>query len=321
MRCSLIKDAKGLFEKGPEISQVKADGMFCNINVYQNGTVEMFSRSGKEIPVESYESIANEFKSKGFGLDFEFHGELLVKIDGEIAPREIGNGILNSVNSGKGQFESNQEPVFMVWDIVPLEHIKAKGKYEVPYIERLKTLTVFFGSALGWTKNPINVIETKSVKNMDEAMNHYRDCISRGLEGTILKKSSAIWKDGTSKEMFKLKIECDISLRVVGIEMGREHSKNEGRPAAMLLRSEDDKLRVSVTMKGDAMIDYIEANPDEYIDKIVEVRANAIMKPTGKNQYYSLFLPRLVEADYRRDKKDADTFQKIQDQFDSLVKV
>ncbi len=321
MRCSLIKDAKDVFSKGPAMSQVKADGMFCNINVIGGIHIDMFSCNGKQMPVEQYENIRQGMVSCGFGNNYQFHGELLVMEDGKILPREIGNGILNSVNSGKGYFASNQKPVFIVWDVIPLEYIKSKGKYNTPYSERFKILLTFFGNAFGEFKNPINVIETKFVNNMEEAYEHYYDCVSRGLEGTILKKSDAIWKDGTSKEMFKLKVECDISLRILEIQDGKEFSKNEGRPAALLCESECSNLRVSVTIKNEDMQNRIEANPDEYIDKIVEVRANNIMKPTGKNQYHSLFLPRLVEADYRKDKTEADTLEKIQAQFDSLVKV
>jgi len=320
MRCSLIKDAKDLFKNGSEISQVKADGMFCNINVYHNGNVEMLSRQGKPLPVEQYADIAQCFKKNRVELDYQYHGELLVKIDGKIVPREIGNGILNSVNSGKGKFESNQEPVFIVWDMIPIDYIKSKGKYNKPYIDRFNILLTFYGDALGSIKKPVNVIETKFVANMEEAMNHYRECIARGLEGTILKTKTAIWKDGTSKEMFKLKVECDMSLRVIEIEEGREHTKNEGRPAALLCESECGKLRVSVVIKNEDMQNRVEDNPDEWIDKIVEVRANSIMKPTGKNEFYSLFLPRLVESDYRTDKFEADSLSKIQDQFESLIK-
>lgn len=321
MRCSLIKDAKDVFSKGPAMSQVKADGMFCNINVIGGIHVDMFSRNGKQMPVEQYENIRQGMVACGFGNNYQFHGELLVSEDGKILAREIGNGILNSVNSGKGSFASNQKPVFIVWDVIPLEYIKSKGKYNTPYSQRFNLLLTFFGNAFGEFKNPINVIETKFVNNMEEAYEHYYDCVSRGLEGTILKKSDAIWKDGTSKEMFKLKVECDISLRIIDIQDGKEFSKNEGRPAALLCESECGNLRVSVTIKNEDMQNRIEANPDEYIDKIVEVRANNIMKPTGKNQYHSLFLPRLVEADYRKDKTEADTLEKIQAQFDSLVKV
>ncbi|WP_233889705.1 hypothetical protein [Paraburkholderia flagellata] len=60
------------------------------------------------------------------------HGEIVVLVDGVIASREIGNGIINRVSAG-GAFEENEQPVFQAWDQIPLSAVVPKGKYEVGY--------------------------------------------------------------------------------------------------------------------------------------------------------------------------------------------
>ena len=44
--------------------------------------------------------------------------------------------------------------------------------------------------------------------------------LSRGKEGVVLKNPTAIWRDGTSKEQVKLKLELDCDLKVIGFEEG-----------------------------------------------------------------------------------------------------
>ena len=61
----------------------------------------------------------------------------------------------------------------------------------------------------------------------------------------------------------------------------------------------DDKLKAEVSN-----------NRDDYLDKILTVRANSIMPPTNNNNQYSLFLPVFIE--FRLDKSEADDLQKIQ---------
>ncbi len=321
MRMSGISESRKckLFQNGDkEISQQKMDGMYCNLNIYTDGafyTATMSSRSGNELPIEEYHQIVNSIKFTNMKLAaYQFHGELLVEVDGVIAPREIGNGILNSVNRGKSTFAPNQSPVFVAWDVVPLNFIKNKGKYEVPYIKRLESINDFICDSRFF-----KIVDTEFVSSMQEAIEHYQKMVSLGYEGTILKYHNAIWRDGASKEMFKLKLEADVDLRVISIEEGKKHTKNENRPAALLCASEDNLLQVAVVIKNEQMQDYIERNPDEYIDKIVTVRANSIMSPKGKNEIYSLFLPRLVETNYRMDKNVADSLEHIQQQFNDLI--
>ena len=308
MRCSLPKDAK--FEEwnweAGALSQEKADGMFANIDHDAFGAVRITSRQGSQFPLEAFHELVHEVKSR-LQRDTQAHGELLVVKDGEILPRQIGNGMLNSVLEG-GSFEEGCAPIYKVWDSIPLYAVQPKGRYEAPYRNRLR------GIAIGLRDNPgslISVIETKVVNSLSEAYQHAGDLMKKGKEGTILKKGDAYWRDGTSKDQIKLKLEFEVDLVVVAIAAGKEGTKNEGRAGALTCETSDGLLRVDVTVKNEKMRDEVDANPDEWLGKVIVVLANDIMTPSESNDLHSLFLPRMIEAAYRTDKTVADDLARV----------
>jgi DNA ligase-1 len=323
MRCALLKDAKldtWTWEAGV-ISQEKADGMFMNIDHEEGGVVRMTSRQGTPFDVETFGVFADHVRAM-FPAGTQTHGEMLVVVNGEIAPREISNGILNRVAAG-GQFSHAETPRFFAWDQIPLAVVAPKGKYEVGYRERLKAMVKGMTNgprALGIQSAMIQVIPTKVVKSLEEAMTHYRDLLAQGKEGTIIKNGAATWKDGTSKEQIKLKLEVDVDLKVIAIAPGRVGTKNEGRAGAFTCETSEGGLRVDVTVKNEALRDEVDANPEKFIGGIIAVRANAVMKPSESNDRHSLFLPRMVEAGLRLDKSEPDTLTQVIAQFDAAVK-
>jgi len=319
MRCALLKDAKldtWTWAEGV-ISQEKADGMFMNLDTEAGGIVRLTSRAGSPFPIEAFEEVAKDARNT-YAPDTQTHGEMVVFVDGQIAAREIGNGILNRVAAG-GAFEANERPVFYAWDQIPLEAVVPKGKYEVGYRDRLKALLTQQVKNAG-VDTAIRVIPTRIVKSFEEAMAHYRELLAKGKEGTIIKNGNAIWKDGTSKEQIKLKLEVDVDLKITGIAPGRAGTKNEGRAGAFNCLSACGKLRVDVTVKNEDLRDAVDANGDDFIGRIIAVRANSVMKPSESSEFYSLFLPRMVEASYRADKTEADSLESIIAQFDAAVK-
>lgn len=317
MRCCLPKDAKlADFDwKLGVISQEKADGMFANINVEEGGFVAITSRQGSPFPIEAFAGLAAELADR-IPAGVQLHGELLVERDGEgILAREIGNGILNSVASG-GSFGANESPIYMVWDAIPLTAVVTKGKYDLPYVKRLNRIVQWLKATPG---TYVKLIETKVFHSLPEAYGHAGELMRRGKEGTVIKNPHAIWKDGTSKEQVKLKLEFSIDLKVVAIVPGREGTKNEGRAGSMTCETSDGLLRVDVTVKNEAMRDKVDANPSDWIGRVVEVTANDIMEPSDSSSLHSLFLPRMVEAAYRTDKTEADSLERVKAQKDAAV--
>lgn len=320
MRCSLPKAVK-LDEyswKQGVYSQLKADGMYANFDVTADGEVIIASRSGSIFPVEKFSKLVDVAKQI-LKRDTQTHGELLVKRNGAILPRQIGNGILNSVLKG-GEFGPNEEPVYEVWDQIARSSVKSKGVYNFPYSQRYAALLSQLEAqdTFSLLKNgaAIQMIETKIVHSYEEALEHYFEKLGQKFEGTIIKCGTGVWKDGTSKHQCKMKLETIVDLVIVGFNYGK--GKNADTFGSIVCQSSCGELEVSVSGFSDADRINIWANKDEIIGKIMAVKSNNLMKPSASNSKYSLFLPRCEEI--RNDKHVADDLQRIKDQFESAIK-
>lgn len=311
MRCSLPKKVKlDTFDwAGGVISQEKADGSFVNIDKHASGVVLFRSRQGSPYPEVAMEKLANVFRTY-IADDTQTHGELLVLEDGAVMARELGNGVLNSVLKG-GALEANQTITAVVWDQIPLSAVKSKGKYEVPYKARLSSLIRQLPPA---GTEPVNLIPTKVVRSLAEARLHFKEMLQLKKEGTVFKNGAAIWKDGTSTEQVKLKVDFDCDLVIKGFEAGK--GKNEVTFGSIICETSDGLLEVCVSGFSDAMRKAVSESRADYLETVMTVKANGIMSPSGAGKH-SLFLPRYAE--FRLDKKVADTLQQVQEAFDAAV--
>lgn len=311
MRCSLPKACKldKFSWKEGVYSQLKADGMFANVDHDADGNVSIRSRSGTEFPLTHFTHLVDDIKGT-FPKGTESHGELLIKRDGVVLARQIGNGILNKVAQG-GDLLASDEITYLVWDQIALESVVSKGVYAVPYKTRYATLA----KQITMYASTIELIPTVIVHSMAEAMVHYREMLALGLEGTIIKHGDGEWKDGTSKFQVKMKLDITIDLVVVGFNAG--NGKNEKTFGSIICQSSDASLEVNVSGFTDDNRVAIWTDKDNVIGKIIAVKSNSIMPPSGNNSKYSVFLPRFEEI--REDKHTADNLQQIIDQFESAI--
>lgn len=317
MRCSLPKDVK--FDKWPwadgVFSQEKADGMFANVDVELDGNVSVRSRQGTEFPMEAFADFVEEAKVRLIRGN-QHHGEFLVERDGAILPRAEGNGVMNHVLSG-GSFAPNERPIYKVWDSVPLTHVKPGGSYDTSYKSRLAQVVVALRRDRG--KGSIDLIPTRVVRSLAEAKIHAAELMKLGKEGTVVKHPEGPWVDSTSKYQVKVKLEFVVDLEVVAVVPGSAGTKNEGRAGSLTVKTSDDLLVTDVAVKNEAMRNSVDANPDEWIGKIIAVVANDIIEPSPSNDLHSLSHPRMAEAGYRADKSVADSLQRVFDQKQAAI--
>ena len=317
MRCSLPDKSdmpKWKWEEGV-FSQEKADGMFVNVNVDVNRAVHLTTRQGSPVSADAlglYDVIAKTLKP-----DTQSHGEVVIVLDDKVLPREVGNGILNSVLQG-GELPEGHTAQIALWDQIPLSEVKSKNKYAVPYQARLRELAMQIKTLAG-NSTELCLVPTRIVRSKKEAYAHYRELLRDGKEGTVCKAFDAIWRDGTSKQQVKLKLEVDVDLAITNVVQGTPGTKNDGRPGSLECRTSCGGLIVNVTVKNEKMRDQIEADPDAWIDRVIAVRANSVMAPSDSNEFHSLFLPRFVEDAFRTDKSVADTLEEVEAQFRNAV--
>lgn len=314
MRCCLPKDTDldkfdwrtGVF------SQMKCDGMFANVTHSANGEVRIESRSGSPFPIDMFGDIVEAVKAR-VHPGIQLHGELLTFKDGEVAPRQIGNGMLNSVLQG-GNLKDGYTVRLVVWDAIPEAEAKPKNKYKLAYAHRYEILQKMFGG-LG-SDAAVQVVETRVVHSIKEAGEHYKEVLLRGLEGTVMKNPTGIWEDTTSKNQVKFKMEVTVDLRVKGYNPGT--GKNEALFGSLQCETSDELLEVNVTGFSDDLRAELFEDIDNLINGgIVAVKSNCLMAPSTPGGKWSLFLPRFEER--RLDKKRADTLQEIKDQFEAAI--
>lgn len=316
MRCSLVKQVSPAKWLDPNIkiyTQEKMDGMFANFTVNEDHSVEICSRNGKDFVEKTpFEPLFEA--AKHMEPDRQYHGELVVmdKNTGQPLPREIGNGILNSLQKGskKGnQFDyDNHEINFVVWDSIELAQLNDESVGRI-YEERLQITQETIGRAQQNGNHAIRFVETNVFNNLNDAYAQFRQYLMEGKEGACLKLNTMMWSSGTSRDIIKLKNEFSIELKIVGFTEG--NGKNADTFGAIQMESADGLLKVDVSGFTDEIRKKISDNREQYLGTIMEVTANGITKTT--DTIYSLFLPRF--KDFRPDRNEADDLDRIQNSY------
>lgn len=153
----------------------------------------------------------------------------------------------------------------------------------------------------------IQIIPTKEVNNIQEALQQVSEWMNAGFEGGVLKDYGMVFKDGTSKFQLKLKLEISMEVRIVDFQNGTPGTKREGKVGSFIFETDDGKIKGRMSGFSDEILDDATENMNKYLGKIAEVQFNDITKAQG-NDYWALSHPRFIEI--RNDKDETDTLEK-----------
>ncbi|CAM0014983.1 ATP-dependent DNA ligase [Vibrio phage K397] len=305
------------------ISQLKSDGMF--LNVYHHiidgciPTVEFTSREGNVLDSGSLAGLRADvfemLKDTPTAFGHYLHGEALVwDAEGNLLPREQGNGKLNSIIQTGEDLPEGYVVRFRVWDIIPEtvfeKSLSKKEAIGAGYADRWEYVQDLYASA-GELEH-IQLQESKIVYSLEEAMAHFQECLERGEEGTIVKCPNGLWYDGTSQHMLKLKLEVDCDLVIVGINEGDPNGKHADTFGSLQCESSCGMLAVGVSGMPDSLRQEIYDNFELWKGSIVAIKSNGIQENSAGNEVISLFLPRLA-SERRLDKHEADSLERIRE--------
>lgn len=303
MRCGIYseKTAKKFDPKGAFV-QLKADGTYREFSVdVENGQVSCQSRQGEEY---DYPEINAVLLSKG--LNAVYFGELTVYRDGLLLDRATGNGLLR-----KHEFPDNCKVVFDCWDAVGRGEYAAavaRQKTKVPYEYRWDVVRKLFPDhTADPLTNPVRAIEGIQVQNMAEALAFTAEVMNRGLEGAIIKERLAMFKDGTSAQQLKLKLEIDVDVRITGFHEGTPGTAREATFGAMTFETDDGMIKGRTSGFTDAQLKDFNSRRKELIGQVMTVQCNDITKARD-HDYHALSHPRFIEL--RDDKGETDTLER-----------
>lgn len=291
MLCSQYEDKLVNKIQYPAYAQLKMDGMRMNA-IVRNGTVEFRTRNGKELDLLG--NLIDEFLILADGKEVVFDGELLIRENGVVAERKIGNGILMKAQRGTLSTKEAGMVTATIWDVIPYFSF-IQEKDTTPYIERFASIS---GRSI---PEKIFLVETTVVVSLEEAKIVFEEYLSQGQEGIILKDFRGIWENKRTKSQIKFKGELEVDLKIVGIQSGTPGSKYEGLLGALVCESSDGIVNVSV---GSGFTDdqRKELIKEDLLGKIVAVKYNS--RIVSKSGEHSLFLPVFVVI--REDKDVAD---------------
>jgi len=314
------KKIKKLFENYDIVySQIKYDGMFCNLIIdFENKVIKTISRNGKELFLdrafsEIFEKI-NEFEVD----EIVITGELLVnnydryKANGllnalKIINEKIINETLTQKDYNKFTKEYEFDPdilmneIYMVaWDIIPYKEW-ITSKYEELYSDRLNMLEKITDKI----KN-IEFVEYKIVKNEEEARIHFKELINMGMEGTIL-KGNDIWKNGKPNYNVKQKIVMELDFVIVGLHYGNEGTAYEKYINRIEAISKDRKISAMIAGIDEKTMKKLTEEKDTLIGKVVTLECSGLSWVDGEAK--AVLHPRFKEIRYDKDKNDANTYE------------
>lgn len=312
-RCSSLNEKTAKKISFPCYSQVKSDGKFADLMIESHSPihdgleqpmVRFCNRDGVTMPILPQNTLDAISELRGFVGDVAISGELLyLNEDNTVAPREVGNGALNSD-------EIDPERVlFRVWDIrgIPSDN--------TGYQDRLDLLDMWI-DALSPLMN-IELTPTVVCNDWDDVGAHYKKCRMAGEEGTIVKNIDFKFKDGTSPDCIKLKSIIEGDVRVVGITEGEKKWTGVGI-GALLIESECGQMKCSTAGLTDKQrVDWYN-KPELIVGKVIRVLFNSIVQRDGEDTM-ALYLPRFDEV--RDDKHVADTLERLLEQEAASIEV
>jgi len=313
MRCGTYNEKTSKkFDVNGAFVQLKADGTYREFNVQQGVGVTCVSRQGEEYDYPEINEILLKTNVNGV-----FFGELTVYRDGKLLDRATGNGILK-----KDEFPDDCAVAFDCWDVVGLKEYagaKFKVKGKVPYWKRWLIVQKILSS---YECDPIlqavRSIESIEVDNMTDALKFTARVMNDGLEGSIIKERNAIFRDGTSLQQLKLKLEIDVDVRVTGFLEGTPGTVRENTFGSMIFETDDGQIKGRTSGFSNVQLEDFNSRRESLVGKIMTVKCNDITKGRSNN-HHALSHPRFIE--FRDDKSETDTLQRALDTKDMAMMV
>ena len=282
-----------ILAKGSCYSQEKMDGRFVNI-VVQGGEVMNESRQGEPTILDNPFFMTELAQLKDCVINAELTMEGL--------PRYESNGIVSSLitiatkkfngeDASKDikKLEAKHLPYrealdlirVTAWDILTIDEYftrTCKRKYKERLADLNATLQGF---------KTLSVVETREVSTVAEVMAHFEEVVARDGEGTVVKSMDGVWADTKPSYQIKVKKEMNLDLKVVGFNYGTKGTKNEFLISSLNVESEDGLLKTKPQGIDEDEMDYITANQDVLMGKIVEVKCSGLSQ-NSKGEYSTL---------------------------------
>ena len=287
--CQLAHDGANHESKvaGKKFIEVKLDGVRVLTIVYPNGTVNQYSRNGKELV--NFEHIKNQFAKHARLLD-----EPMV-FDGEVMSSSFQD-LMRQVH--RKSDVSAGDAVLNLFDVLTLADFQ-RGGNSIPQQQRSQALRNWFEPLREHMPNVAILGQELVDLDTESGMARFRkinqDAIAGGYEGIMIKDPEAGYECKRSVAWLKQKPFIEVTLNVIAVEEGT--GKNAGRLGALVCEGIDDGVHIRTNV-GSGLTDEIRqeiwANQDLVLGQLVEVRADAKTRSQDSENLWSLRFPRFI---------------------------
>jgi DNA ligase-1 len=295
--CQLAKDGadpdNAKHVTGRKMLDIKLDGVrLLTVLDKEQGTITQYTRNGKVN--ENFTEIRESLQAM---MDY-LPGSVV--IDGEVVAKSFQD-LMRHVNRRTDVDTSAAR--LAVFDMIPLEDFRA-GICTTPQEIRHTVLADLDAEGLfkKFTNGIVYVIpkvtvDLDTVEGQKTYAEFNKAAIEAGYEGVMLKDPDAPYETRRTKAWLKVKPFIEVSLTVVGVEVGKEDGKRKGLLGAIVCEGYDDGKFI----KSNVGSGFTDAQVKEYwedqslvMGMVVEIRADCLTQDedsTGTNNY-SLRFPR-----------------------------
>jgi DNA ligase-1 len=199
----------------PAYVQPKLDGFRGVVIKSSSGKVSIVSRNG--LPYPHLEKIKKELES--FPLIKQGYN-----LDGELYIHGVSIGELRSV---LGRKELNSQKVINIEKNIKYYIFDFfKNKEEIPFEKRLLTLQEAFKLWKSPQAHLVHLIETKTVKSLNDVETLRNQFIENGYEGIIVRNKNGIYLSGKkSSDVFRSKDFKTGNFKIIGANEGKGNNK------------------------------------------------------------------------------------------------
>jgi len=281
--CQLAQpgEAKRMKDGEDWLGCIKYDGMRALIEV-NDSRVNFWTRSGKPIP--ALEPLAPQV--------LEIFGGNRLMLDSE----GVGRDFLETVSQlrkkdARGLTDTTVLQVFDMVDLDDFRNADNRTYFGGPLTERLTRLAYRFIAA-GRPDGAVQQVEHFQVKSWDTAVAFADHWMGAGLEGGIFKRASAGYIKRRTHDWLKIKLEDEITARIVGVYEGEAGKQFEGMLGGVTV--EIDGVRSDVgggwtpaqratiwaAEQGYEVSGFIPHDEDRVIGRLIDVKCNG-KTPSG----------------------------------------
>lgn len=279
--CQLAQDSRNRLEfmSGKKLLSEKLDGTRVLSILYPDGTVDQFSRNGKEllnfvVIKEQLSIIARKLKKP-------------IVLDGEVMSSSF-QALMTQLYR-KDDVQTNDSNLHL-FDMVSLDDFKV-GYSSINQNIRTTELEDLIDEDLPNVKIVSNkYVDLSTEQGKIEFDIFYKECVENGLEGIMIKDPDAPYECKRTSSWLKLKPQCTIDLTVLDLEEGND--KYTGKLGAMICQGEEEGKVVDVRVGSgfsDEQRELYWNNKEDLIGKIVEIKYDVITQ--NQNGGYSLRFP------------------------------